>query len=63
MDKIKTFPKNTWAWLDGKKTYFIAAIGVLFALSQVWSGAITWQEAIELVLPLLGLGSVRYSIK
>lgn len=55
--------KRGWSAIDGKKTYFITAIGVLFVLSQVWAGSLTWQQAVEAILPLLGLGAVRHGIK
>jgi len=54
--------KNTWNYLQGKKTYIVGAVSILYLLTQYWAGTITPQEAVEGLLAVLGLASLRHGV-
>ena len=49
--------------LEGKKTYIIAALLVLYAIAGVITSQLTPEAAVFIVLNGLGLGTVRNAIK
>jgi hypothetical protein len=49
-------------FLDGKKTYIVAALLIVFAVTGVLTGNLTADEAFVLVLNGLGLGALRSGI-
>ena len=51
-----------WAALQGKKTYIIAAIGILGLWAQVWQGTLDQSTAIDGTFGFLGLGAVRHGV-
>lgn len=34
-------------WINGKKTYIVCALTVLFNIALAWDGKITWDEAVN----------------
>lgn len=52
-----------WNWLDGKKTYFIAAASILYAVLGVATHNLQLQDAIQVVLAALGGAAIRHSIE
>lgn len=48
--------------LKGKKTYILAVATALYAIGGWYTGALTVQEAAEILLPVLGLATVRHGI-
>lgn len=48
-----------WKAIDGYKTYIICTIAILSALAQVWSGAIDWQTAYEMIIASIGGMALR----
>jgi hypothetical protein len=48
--------------LQGKKTYIVAAALVVYAVAGVYTGQLTQDAAITLVLNGLGLGALRAGI-
>jgi len=49
-------------FLQGKKTYIVAAALVVYAVSGVVTGHMTGQEALLVVLNGLGLGALRAGV-
>ena len=49
-------------FLDGKKTYIVAACLVIFAITGVVTGNLTFDQAFVIVMNGLGLGSLRAGI-
>lgn len=49
-------------WINGHKTYIIAAVTVLFALASWWNGSMTYDQAIALALGGAGLGALRNAL-
>jgi hypothetical protein len=49
-------------WLDGKKTYFIAAVIVLSAATSWLTGELTLADALTRALEGLGLASLRAGV-
>lgn len=52
-----------WNFIDGYKTHIICAITIVYLWSQVWTGAISAQIAVEGTLAALGASSVRHGIQ
>jgi len=55
MQKISNF-------LDGKKTYIVAAATIVYALVTGWSTG-HWTEAMEMVFAALGFSALRSGVK
>ena len=55
--------KNILNKINGKKTYIVVAITIVYSLSGVALGYIDPQNAFELVLGALGFAGVRNAIK
>jgi hypothetical protein len=49
-------------WLNGKKTYLVAGISIVLALSQFWVGTIDAPTTVGALLASLGLGTLRSGI-
>ena len=49
--------------LSGKKTYFIALLGIIYAVSAYLTGNIGFENAIQLILVALGASALRNAIK
>lgn len=49
-------------FLDGKKTYIVAAGVVLGGVSGIMTGDLTVQESVNQILMGLGLGSLRLGV-
>ena len=54
--------KAIWTALQGKKTYIIAAIGIIGLWAQVWQGTMDQNAAIDGTLVFLGLGGLRHGV-
>ena len=48
--------------LKGKKTYFIVASTILYAVAGAVSGLHDWARATEIILGALGLGALRAGV-
>ena len=59
---IKKAYRSTADFFEGKKTYIIAAILVLFGLIGVYKGEITAMNAARTILEGLGLATLRMSV-
>lgn len=55
--------KNILNKINGKKTYIVVVITIVYALSGVALGHIDPQAAIQLVLGSLGVAGIRDAIK
>lgn len=53
---------NLISWLKGKKTYTVAIVAVVYALSSVATGNMTWQQAFAWFLASGGISSLRGAI-
>lgn len=53
---------NLIEYLKGKKTYFIVAVSIIYALSALATGHMDVQTAIEMILAALGGASMRNAI-
>ena len=51
-----------WAYLQGKKSYIVAAAGILWTGAQLWTGAIDQNTAVDAILGFLGIGTLRHGI-
>ena len=54
--------QSTWAFLQGKKTYIVAAVAVAYAATQLWTGTIDGSQFIDAVLAAAGLAGLRHGI-
>ena len=48
--------------LQGLKTYIVAAVGVVYALSALFTGHIDGNTAVQLLVTSLGLAGLRNAI-
>ena len=48
--------------INGKKTYIVAAVTVLYALVGWWDGSLTDQAAMALLFGGAGLGALRHGV-
>lgn len=55
MNKVLSF-------LDGKKSYLVAIALVVYALTGIYTGQMTSDQAIQVILNGLGLGALRSAI-
>lgn len=53
---------NLIEYLKGKKTFFVCAASVLYALSALATGHMDTQAAVEVILAALGGASMRSAI-
>lgn len=53
---------QAWTWLNGKKTYIVAAVTVAYAAAEYWNGQISQQAAIGMILGAGGLGGLRHGL-
>jgi hypothetical protein len=53
---------NLITWLKGKKTYTVAIVAVVYALSSVATGNMSWQQAIAWFLGSGAISSLRSAI-
>ena len=51
-----------WAFLQGKKTYIVAAATVVYALAEWWAGTIDQSAAVAMILGAAGMGAIRHGI-
>ena len=51
-----------WTWLQGKKSYIVALVAILYAITQFWLGGMSQQELIGAILAALGLSALRSGI-
>lgn len=49
--------------IDGKKTYIVAVIALIYIWSQVWAGTMDVNTAIEGTIAVLGGAALRDAIK
>lgn len=55
--------ENLIAVLKGKKTYIVAILTIMYALSGLATGNLSWPAAIMLILPFAGgLSTIRAAI-
>ena len=54
--------RELWSKVDGYKTYIIAAGVIIFALTQLWAGAVSPQEAFEMAMAALGFSALRHGV-
>ena len=50
------------SFLNGYKTYIVAAFTIGFAVVQMWTGAVTDTAGIGMVLAALGASGLRHGI-
>ena len=48
--------------MNGKKSYLVAAVAILYAISGFFFGALDANAAVQIVIAALGLSSVRHGI-
>jgi len=48
--------------MNGKKTYLVAGVAILYAISGFFFGALDANAAVQIVIAALGLGTVRHGI-
>lgn len=48
--------------INGNKTYIVGVVAILYILTQIWTGATTWNTALPEILAALGAMSVRHGI-
>lgn len=49
-------------WLNGKKTYLVAALAIATAAIGYYNGTLTAEQAIEAILLALGISGVRHGV-
>jgi hypothetical protein len=49
-------------WINGKKTYIVAAATILYAAVQLWQGQIDQQTFVNTVEAALGLAALRHGV-
>jgi hypothetical protein len=50
------------AWLQGYKTYIVAAAAVTAALAAAVNGTVGWPEAVGSIFAAIGLCTVRHGV-
>lgn len=50
------------SFINGYKTYVVAAVTIAFALASYWGGTMTFDAATALALGGAGLGALRHGI-
>ena len=60
--KLKSKESVMFSWLEGKKTYLLAAATILGAISTYLAGAITFMQLVEAVMAALTAMSLRAGI-
>lgn len=50
------------SFLQGKKTYLVALVAIIYAVSAYFTGHIGFENATQLVLGALGIGALRNGI-
>lgn len=50
-------------FLDGFKTYLVAALAIGAALVDVLDGSMTWGQFLDAILPWLGVAGFRSALK
>lgn len=50
------------AFLLGKKTYIVAGVTILYAVTQHWTGVLTFDQMIQMILAALGLSALRAGV-
>lgn len=53
---------KVWNFLNGKKTYILVLTGLLYTASRVWVGEIGLEDAIYIVLGMMGIGTVGHKV-
>jgi len=53
---------NLWSWLKGKKTYIVASVTIVYALSGAYLKYFPYDHAAELIFGALGLGALRNAL-
>lgn len=49
-------------YLDGKKVYIVCAATILYSVTAVYLGFITWQQAMQNILAALGAAGFRHAM-
>lgn len=49
-------------FLDGKKTYVLAALAIVYAVAAVALGKLSGNEAVEVIFAALGGAALRHGI-
>lgn len=49
-------------WIDGKKTYFVAAGMVAYALLSVWMDKMDWNDAAQMLWQAAAVAGLRHGI-
>jgi len=55
--------QDTIKWLEGKKTYFLCILAVIYALSGYFTGHFDMQTALDMVWVALTGSAMRSAIK
>lgn len=55
--------QNVGTWLKGKKTYFVAALAILYALLRFYYQEIDLDTLVTLILAALGGATLRHGVK
>lgn len=51
-----------WNFINGKKTYLIAGVTIVYAWASVYLGLSDTATAIDLTLGALGMGTLRHGL-
>ena len=51
------------SWLEGKKTYIVALVTIVYAVTGLIIGQVTQEAAIALILGSLGVSALRNAVK
>jgi hypothetical protein len=51
------------SWLEGKKTYIVSFVTIVYAVTGLIIGQVTQEAAIILILGACGLGALRNAVK
>lgn len=49
-------------WVNGKKTYIVSIIAILYIVSQALIHAITWETAVPEIMAALSAMTIRHGI-
>lgn len=55
--------KTNADFLSGYKTYIVVGLTVVYVAYGLYTGSLTLQQAMEVLMPILGIGAVRSAIK
>jgi hypothetical protein len=55
--------KNILTFLDGKKTFLVSIVTIIYALTVIGWMNNSWNEAMDMIFAALGISALRSGIK